>query len=70
MLSDHEREALRELERQFTTEPNAAPHHLNRKQFGSSGTLLITTILFLGALMLLAGSLAGAVMFGALAWLI
>ncbi len=74
MLSDHEREALRELERQFTAEPDAAPslppHHASRKQFGISGTLLITTILFLGVIMLMAGSLTGALMFGTLTWLI
>lgn len=70
MLSDREREALRELERQFTAGPNAGPLPSHRRQFGASGTLLIASIIFLGVLMLLAGSLTGAVMFGALAWLI
>lgn len=74
MLSDHEREALRELERQFTVEADAAPplppHHVDRQQFGASSTLMIGTVLSLGMIMLMAGSPAGAVMFGAMAWLI
>ena len=74
MLSDHEREALRELERQFTAEPESAvfftSHHVSRRHFGPSGTLLITTMLFLGMIMLMAGSLTGALMFGTLTWLI
>ena len=74
MLSDHEREALRELERQFTAEPDSAQfpssNHAGRKHFGPSGILLITTMLFLGVLMLMAGSLTGALMFGTVTWLI
>ena len=45
MLSDHEREALRELERQFTAEPDSlrlfAPRPVYRRHLGPSGTLLI-----------------------------
>lgn len=74
MLSDHEREALRELERQFTADPDAAPssppHHEGRQQLGASGALMVTTILVFGGIMLLVGSLTGALMFGAVAWLI
>ena len=74
MLSDHEREVLRELERQFTAEPDSAQfpssNHAGRKHFGPSGILLITTMLFLGVLMLMAGSLTGALMFGTVTWLI
>lgn len=74
MLSDDEREALRELERQFAVDPDVAPslpsQQVKHKQFGASGTLLIGTIVFFGVLMLMAGSLTGAVMFGAAAWLI
>ena len=74
MLSDHEREALRELERQFTAESESAQfsasHHAGRRHFGPSGTLLITTMLFLGMIMLMAGSLTGAMMFGTLTWLV
>lgn len=74
MLSDHERQALRELERQFTAEPDSAQffasHHARHRHFGPSGMLLITTMGFLGMIMLMAGSLTGALMFGALAWLI
>ena len=74
MLSDHEREALRELERQFTAEPDSAQfsasHHASRRHFGPSGMLLITTMLFLGMIMLMAGSLTGALMFGTVTWLI
>ena len=74
MLSDHEREALRELERQFTDEPDSAQfpsrHHVGRRHFGPSGIVLITAMLFLGVLMLMAGSLTGAAMFGTVTWLI
>lgn len=74
MLSDHEREALRELERQFTAGPDSAqfssPHHASRKQFGTTGTLLITTTLLLTVIMLILGSLTGALMFGTVTWLI
>jgi hypothetical protein len=74
VLSDHEREALRELERQFTAEPESAvfftSHHASRRRFGPSGTLLIMTMLFLSMIMLMAGSLTGAMMFGTLTWLI
>jgi hypothetical protein len=74
VLSDHELEALRELERQFTAEPDSAQfpslHHTGRRQFGTSGTLLITTLLFLGMITLMAGSLTGALMFGSVTWLI
>jgi hypothetical protein len=74
VLSDHEREALRELERQFTAEPESAQfsvsHHAGRRHFGPSGMLLITTMLLLGMIMLMAGSLTGALMFGTLTWLI
>ena len=74
MLSDHEREALRELERQFTADPDSlqlfAPHPVYRRHLGPSGTLLITAMLFLGVLMLMAGSLTAALMFGVVTWLI
>jgi hypothetical protein len=74
VLSDHEREALRELERQFTAEPESAQlsvsHHAGRRYFGPSGMLLMTTMLFLGVIMLMAGSLTGALMFGTVTWLI
>jgi len=74
VLSDHEREALRELERQFPAEPETAgfftSHRASRRHFGPSGTLLITTMLFLGMIMLMAGSLTGAMMFGTLTWLV
>ena len=74
MLSDHEREALRELERQFTADPDSAPTFCPspgyRRHLGPSGTLLITAMLFLGMLMLMAGSLTAALMFGVVTWLI
>ena len=74
MLSDHEREALRELERQFTAEPDSlqlfGPHPMYPRHLGLSGILLITAMLFLGVLMLMAGSLTGALMFGTVTWLI
>ena len=74
MLSDHEREVLRELERESTADPDSlqlfSPHPMNRRHLGPSGTLLITAMLFLGVLMLMAGSLTGAVMFGTMTWLI
>ena len=74
MLSDHEREALRELERQFTADPDSdsfsSRRHAGRRHFGPSGIVLITAMLFLGVLMLMAGSLTGALMFGTVTWLI
>jgi hypothetical protein len=74
VLSDHEREVLRELERQFAAEPDSAQfpsrNHAGHQHFGPSGILLITTMLFLGVLMLMAGSLTGALMFGTVTWLI
>ena len=74
MLSDHEREALRELERQFTADPDSdsfsSRRHAGRRHFGPSGIVLITAMLFLGVLMLMAGSLTGAMMFGTVTWLI
>ena len=74
MLSDHEREVLRELERESTADPDSlqlfGPHPMYRRHLGLSGILLITAMLFLGVLMLMAGSLTGALMFGAVTWLI
>ena len=74
MLSDHEREALRELERQFTVDPDSVSfssrHHAGRRHFGPSGIVLITAMPFLGVLMLMAGSLTAALMFGVVTWLI
>ena len=74
MLSDHEREALRELERQFTADPDSlrlfAPRPVYRRHLGPSGTLLIMAMLFLGVLRLMAGSLTAALMFGTVTWLI
>jgi hypothetical protein len=74
VLSDHEREVLRELERESTADPDSLQlfgrHPLYRRHLGLSGILLITAMLFLGVLMLMAGSLTGALMFGAVTWLI
>ena len=77
MLSDHEREVLRELERQFTAEIRIRPifgrcttRAVTAVHLGPSGIVLITTMLFLGVLMLMAGSLTGALMFGTVTWLI
>jgi len=74
VLSDHEREVLLELERESTADPDSLQlfgrHRLYRRHLGLSGILLITAMLFLGVLMLMAGSLTGALMFGALTWLI
>ncbi len=74
MLSDHEREVLRELERESTADPDSLQlfgrHRLYRRHLGPSGTLLITAMLFLGVLMLMAGSLTAALMFGVVTWLI
>ena len=74
MLSDHEREVLLELERESTADPDSLQlfgrHRLYRRHLGLSGILLITAMLFLGVLMLMAGSLTGALMFGAVTWLI
>ena len=75
MLSDHEREALRELERQFTADPDSDsvfPPAATRVvgTLAPPASVLITAMLFLGVLMLMAGSLTGAVMFGTVTWLI
>ena len=75
MLSDHEREAWRELERQFTAgEPDpgvpSSPGRASRGQSGVLGSLLIMTVLFLAVIELMAVSLPGALMFGSVGWLI
>jgi len=71
VLSDHEREVLRELQRESTADPDSLQlFGRHRRHLGLSGILLITAILFLGVLMLMAGSLTGALMFGAVTWLI
>ena len=75
MLSDHEREAWRELERQFTSgETDSAasspPGRGSRWQLSIPGSLLMMTVLLLAVIELMAGSLAGALMFGTAGWLI
>jgi len=75
VLSDHEREAWRELERQFTAgEPDSAASPPSGRgtlwRLGIPGSLLIMTLLFLAVIELMAGSLAGALVFGAVGWLI
>ena len=74
MLSDHERKVLRELERQFTTEPEAVRsttgRRVSRKHFETADALLIMTMTFLAVIMLLAGSLVGVLFFGSTVWLI
>jgi ferric-dicitrate binding protein FerR (iron transport regulator) len=74
VLSDHEREVWRELERQFTTEQGRAttddrPSRA-RRPLEATATLLIMTMVFLAVIMLLAGSLMGVLIFGGAAWLI
>ncbi|MHA6797675.1 DUF3040 domain-containing protein (plasmid) [Pseudonocardia bannensis] len=79
MLSDHERKALRELERQFMADDpefprsfDARAQRLDRKHLGGSATIAIVVAVLLFALMLAAGSLGGALAFAAgtgLIWL-
>lgn len=85
MLSDHERKALRELERQLIADDSEFPQafdaraqRLDRQHLGVPAKIAITVAVVLLALMLLAlmllvGSLAGALAFACaigLIWLI
>ena len=67
MLSDQERERLREVERQLMAEDPGFPRsfdaraqRLDRKRMGISARIAIVVALLLSALMLVAGSLEGA----------
>jgi hypothetical protein len=77
MLSDHERRALRELEQQFLTDDPEFPRsfdtrarRLGRTRLATSTYVAMAVALVLGASMLAAGSLAGALACSALTVLV
>jgi hypothetical protein len=70
VLSDHERKTLQELERQFMADDpefprrfDARAQRLDRKHLGGAATIAIVGAVLLVALMLVAGSLGGALAF-------
>lgn len=72
MLSDHERETLQELERQFVAHDPEFPRsfdvraqRLGRKRLGMSATIAIMVVMVLCPLMLAVGSPGGALGFAA-----
>ena len=77
MLSDHERKTLQELERQFMADDpefprafDARAQRLDRKHLGGTATTAIVAAVLLFALMLVAGSLGGALMLATVTGLI
>jgi hypothetical protein len=77
VLSDHERDRLREVERQllaedpeFTRSFATCARRLRRRRLGASVKIAVMAALLLGGLMLMAGSPAGALGFAATVGLI